>query len=951
MVDPDRFKRVTALFEHACKLEDAARDAYLTAQCEDDADLQHEVQAMLDYDKCPGAIPASGAGEGAHLLAMGIGATPESGEADLSDEIPIRIGRYQVIRKVGEGGMGVVFEARQEKPSRIVALKVIRPGLITRQVVRRFEYEAEVLGHLRHPGIAQIFEAGTAEIETKSGILASQPFFAMEFIRGRSLIDYANSCGGDSRGLNVRQRLALFAKVCDALQHAHQTGVIHRDLKPENILVDDGGEPKILDFGVARVVESEMHLRTLQTELGQLVGTLAYMSPEQIRGNVLEVDTRSDVYAAGVVLYQLLAGRLPFKVRGRPITDAAHTICHEIPAPVGTIDAMLRGDVETIVAKALEKDKTRRYQTAGELSRDIRHYLEGEPIEAKRDSAVYVLSKTLSRHKAAAGTAMACALLIIGSTIALWFMYVRQSQATEMAQAEAIKANTVIELLQEMVGSADPDNVKGRDYTVRQLLDEFAAGLSDQLADQPEVNATIHATIGNAYLGLAEFDEAESHLSTALKIRRGVFGDEHAAIAANLGDLATLQVRRGNYHKAEGLYRDALTMHKRLFESPHARIASSLNNLGELLGYMGESSSAESLLREALAMRRQLFGDEHGSIAETKNNLALFLQHMGEYVEAEQLYREALALNRELLVKAHPRIATNAYNLGSLLMTAGHFDKAEALFRESLKINRERYGDEHPSVSASMIGLASLLRAVGELDEAVSLNRKALATSRKLQGAKHPDHAVILNNLANVLKEQGAYEEAKSLHLEALDLRRRFFGDDHAQVANSLSNLAGLLKTMGALEQAESVYQEAITLGNKTYGDQHPRQASILHGFGELLYNTGRYDEAKEVLDQALAIRTKRLPRSHRRTTDTARLIGQCLIAERKYEEAESVLIERYEVLEGGFETRTPRQRASRTKFLQSIHQLYDAWGKPEEAARWRTKIANPDSTGSSATE
>jgi len=343
--------------------------------------------------------------------------------------VPERIGRYEIVRVVGEGGMGIVYEAQQDHPRRTVALKVIRPGFLSRSLLRRFEHEAEVLGQLQHPGIAQIYEAGTAEAMPFTGARARQPFFAMEFVRGESITRHAQN-----RNLPVRKRLELVAKICDAVQHAHQKGVIHRDLKPGNILVDESGQPKILDFGVARATDSDMQTVTMQTDVGQLVGTIPYMSPEQVTGDSRQLDTRSDVHALGVILYELLCGKLPYNVSGRSIPEAARTIRDEEPTPLSSIDRTLRGEIQTICAKALEKDKARRYQSAADLAEDLRRYLRGEPIEARRDSALYVLRKQVARHRAVVVAGVTIVLLLAVSSAVAWSLYVRADLAAKAAK-------------------------------------------------------------------------------------------------------------------------------------------------------------------------------------------------------------------------------------------------------------------------------------------------------------------------------------------------------------------------------------------------------------------------------------------------------------------------------------------------------------------------------------
>ncbi|MFH1749127.1 MAG: serine/threonine-protein kinase [Planctomycetota bacterium] len=396
-MDTARYKRAEEIFHAAVSLSTEAREALLEHECTHDHELHAFVQQLLYHD-------STGMGDFMRQSPV----TPiDEYDAHVAPTLPTHIGRYEIVRVIGEGGMGIVYEARQEHPHRTVALKAIRSGLPSRSLLRRFQHEAEILGQLQHPGIAHIYEASTAEVDGFRGAKLRQPYFAMEYVTGESLGKYA-----DLNGLDTRKRLALFAKICDAVQHAHQKGVIHRDLKPGNIIVDSTGQPKILDFGVARATDADMQTVTMQTNIGQLIGTVPYMSPEQVTGDSKQLDTRSDVYSLGVILYELISGALPYEVRDRSIAEAARVIRDEEPTRLTTIARALRGEIETIVRRTLEKDKGRRYQSASDLAADIRHYLRGEPIEAKRDSTLYVLRKTIVRHRRLTAAAILFTVLL-----------------------------------------------------------------------------------------------------------------------------------------------------------------------------------------------------------------------------------------------------------------------------------------------------------------------------------------------------------------------------------------------------------------------------------------------------------------------------------------------------------------------------------------------------------
>src|SRR5215831_6329494 len=425
-----------------------------------------------------------------------------------------RLGKYQILHIVGEGGMGAVYQAEQDHPRRIVALKVIKAEVPSAELLRRFERESEVLARLQHPGIAQIYEAGAAETS-----FGQQPYFAMEFIRGAPLREYA-----ESHRLGTRQRLELLAKVSDAVEHAHQRGIIHRDLKPGNILVDESGQPKVLDFGVARATDSDAQT-TRQTDVGQIVGTLACMSPEQVLGDPLELDTRSDVYSLGLILYELLAERPPYKVSPR-LTEAVQTIREEDPAPLSSASRAYRGDIETIAAKPLEKDKSRRYASAAGMAEDIRRYLNDEPIIARPPTVAYQLRKFARRHRALVTGGAIVFVVLFAGIIATTLEAARARRSEQVA--EAVNDFLQNDLLAQASAhvQAHPDTKPDPNLTVRTALDRAAASVTGKFATQPLVEASIRLTIGNTYKDLGLFPEAQQQIERALELRRRVLGEK-----------------------------------------------------------------------------------------------------------------------------------------------------------------------------------------------------------------------------------------------------------------------------------------------------------------------------------------------------------------------------------------------------------------------------------------
>ena len=634
------------IFERACDLPHGERTDFVDRKCEGDAALRTEVTSLLEHDESPanldaavleparGLLSTSAAGAGASRLPLAAA--------------PDRIGGYRVIRTLGEGGMGVVYEAEQDSPKRRVALKVIRGGLLSHKLIQRFEREAFVLGQLQHPGIAHIYESGAVELEGRR-----QPFFAMELIDGEPINAYAKR-----QNLSVRQRLELMARVCDAVQHAHQKAIIHRDLKPANILVaehgtgtgtagkssgtgstvDMIGQPKILDFGVARITDSDVQAVTLQTEVGQIVGTLAYMSPEQVAGDSSKLDTRCDVYAIGVVLFELLTDRLPLDIQGKSVAEAARIIRDEDPAPAGTLDRDLRGDVETIIAKALEKDPERRYASTAEFAADIRRHLQDEPIAARQASALYQLRKFARRNKGLVGGLALTLIVLIGGLISTGYYLIEaraQRDDAIAARAEADQKKAVAEavsyfLTEDLLDAVAPstESGQGKDVLMRDVLDEAAERLEEasrvggRFEQMPLVEASIRKTLGWTYRQLGEYAAAELHVKRARELMRQELGEDHPDTLQIMNNLAILYGAQGRYDEAEPLYVKTLENQKRLLGEEDSDTLKSMNNLATLYEAQGRYDEAERLYVTTLEIQKRVLGEEHPDTLASMNNLA-----------------------------------------------------------------------------------------------------------------------------------------------------------------------------------------------------------------------------------------------------------------------------------------------------------------------------------------
>ena len=835
------------------------------------------------------------------------------------EELP-RIGHYRILRLLGEGGMGTVYEAEQDLPRRIVALKLIRAGYAGAEVLRRFENEAQALGRLQHPGIAQIFEAGRA---------GNQPYFAMELVHGETLLAY---CAHHK--LSTRQRLELVARICDAVQHAHQRGLIHRDLKPANIMVEESGQPKVLDFGVARLTDSDVHA-TRETNVGQLVGTLAYMSPEQVLGEPEELDTRSDVYALGVILYELLAGKGPY-VLGRNLPAVVRTIREEEPTMLSSLNRTYRGDVETIVGKSLEKDKTRRYSSAAELAADIRHYLGDEPITARPPSTTYQLQKFARRNKALViGVAAVFAVLVAGVIASTW-------QAVKARRAEA-SAQAVNDFLQNdllaqasAANQAGPDAKPDPDLKVRTALDRAAARIGGKFAGHPDVEASIRDTMGQTYTDLGLYPEAQKQFDQALDLERRALGEKNPHTLKTMSRLARVDELQGKYPEADALLTQAIAMQRRVLGPEHPDTLYSLVNLLTVYGREGKPVP-ETLGSETLAIERRVLGPENPATLAFMNNLANGYQSDGKLEQAEELHSEALEIQRRVLGPEHPDTLKSMGNLANVYEDQGKYRQAEALYSQTLEIQRRVLGPEHPATLGTMDNLASAYADEGKYAQAEALRNQTLEIQRRVLGPKHPATLGSMDNLAGDYADEGKYAQAEALFSRTLEMMRSTLGPAHAITVLTLADFASVYQREGKYDLAEKYAAQALTGERSALGPEQPDVLACEADLALAYVSQGKFAEADPVASEALELEKKVRPDDWQRYR-AASLLGESLAGEKKYAEAEPLLLEGYQ----GMMARKDRIDAPDLSHLERAHQwlvqLYQADGKPDKAAEWKNK-------------
>jgi eukaryotic-like serine/threonine-protein kinase len=805
-------------------------------------------------------------------------------------QLPASIGRYRIIRLLGEGGMGAVYEAEQDQPRRRVALKVIKAAWASPELLHRFEQEFQTLGRLHHPGIAQIYEAGTAD--TGFGF---QPFFAMELIDGKPLSAYAAA-----EHLNTRQRLALMIQICDAVQHAHQHGVIHRDLKPGNILVDETGQPKVLDFGLARVTDSDAQA-TRQTDMGQLLGTLAYMSPEQVVADPLALDTRSDVYALGVILYELLAGKLPYQL-SRQLHEVIQTIQQVDPTPLSSIDRAYRGDIETIAAKALEKDKARRYASAADLAADIQRYLDDQPIAAKPACASYQLQKFARRHKVLVlGVATVFVVLIAGVLVSTWEA-VRARRAEARAQQEVASAQAVTDFLQHDLlaqasayNQSETDSKFDPDIKVRTALDRAAQRISGKFDKQPEVEAAVRNTIGQAYEDLRLFPQARTQVERALTLRQRTLGEE------NPKTLETMSL------------------------------------LGLIADYQGKYREAEALLSKALEISDHVLGPEHPDSLKTMSRLAWVEYDEGKYGESEALVSKSLEISRRVLGPDHPDTLIASNILANSYSAQGKYAQAEALYSQIIEISRRAHRSEHPITTIYMGNLALCYVDEGKYTQAEALHIQAMEISRRVLGPEDPDTLGIMQALPVDYMLLGKFGQAQALLNQTLIAQRRVLGPEDLSTLRTLADIAFMYQLEGTYDLAETYAAQALAGQRKTLGAESPETMDSAADLALAYQSQRKFALSEPLAREALETDRKIRPDDWQRYRAES-LLGASLAGQKKYAEAEPLLLEGYQ----GMLARKEKIDAPDLYHLDLarkwIIQLYQAWGKPDKAAEWKAK-------------
>lgn len=963
-MDLERWKTLDALLDHALNLPPEDRAQWL-------ADLRSRSPELAD---------------GVAALLATEADTDHGGFLAEPLHRPVeefQMGAYTLETPLGHGGMGSVWLARRTdgRFEGHAAVKLLNQALLSAAGRERFRREGSLLSRLTHAGIARLLDAGVST--------GGQPYLVLEYVEGQPIDAFA-----DARRLTAVERIRLVLDVLAAVGHAHANLIVHRDLKPSNILVTTGGAAKLLDFGIAKLLDPEGggEPDTL-TRAGRAL-TPAFAAPEQIRGEA--ITTATDVYAIGVLLYLLLTGRRPYELSDRSAAEIERIVCETTPLrPSATFDSgssaeadgdqlaraaarsasptrlrrWLRSDVDLIVMKALRKEPERRYPTAAALEDDLRRVLDGRPVSARPDTLAYRVRKFVGRNRSGVAVAIVLLLLVAAGVV-------RERTLRGRAEAEARKAQAVEQYLVSVFGVSNPlasSGTGGADVTARALLDRGAARIDSSLANQPDVQAELRGVLGSVYAGLGLFDKAEPLLRQSLEQRRTLYGARHPDVAEAMDHLGAVLVSQSRYDKAEPLLRDALAQRRALLGDASDETAESLQHLATLHQERGALDVAEPLFREVVAIRRALHGPDHEEMAESLNNLGLVLTLRGRDSEAEPLYRNALAIRVRLLGEDHPMTAQSLQNLAQLLQHLGRYAEAEPLQRRALAVKRKTLGDAHPSVTISLNNLASLLAIqLNKVDEAEPLVREALTLDRKMFGEPHAYVAESLRNLATILRMKGDFVGAEQYYQQALAMNRALFGTEHTRIALNLGGLGVTKHLEGDLAGATTFLREALEQTRRVSGAQHRNTwiatinlAKVLrddgHGIeaetllreasshldatnpaqrdtaisahialGTTLTELGRAAEAMPLLERAVAMSHERFGASDWRTGEAQLALGVCLNALGQNAKAEPLLREAAEKL-------GPQRKAQPRLALQAdrtLAQVRGASGANSPSAR-----------------
>lgn len=862
----------------------------------------------------------------------------------------VAIRGYSDLVEFRRGGQGVVYIATQTATRRRVAIKImLETGRTSAETRRRFEREIDLVASLNHPNIVRVFDGGVTD--------DGRNYCVMQFIDGVSLDELI---GKDADGLLGAPRVvaALFAKIAEAVAFAHRRGVIHRDLKPSNVRIDPTGEPHVLDFGLAKPIGEIAAEFSMMSVSGQFMGSLPWASPEQAEGATSRIDVRTDVYSLGVVLFQMLTGQFPYSVNGN-LSEVLDNIRNSEPLPPQRLRSAVDDELSTIVLKCLSKDPERRYQSAAELARDMRHYLAGEPIEAKRDSAWYALRKTMNRYRTAMRVGGAMLAVSIAASAGMGYLYLRatdaektatdrleqiqaankaESAARQAAQEEAARATKIGGFLDKTLRFVDPWKHPGRDITpMREMLDDALRRMEREFADDPAVEAALAATIGENYWTLGLFESSESVLRRAVALSQRVHGPEHKGTMHAVYTLASMLTEYGKHAESEKLLRELLATQRRVLPADDPAIFRTLNNLGYDIDWQGRVAEAAEYYQLALDGLRRHLGDRHAETLHTMNNLAIALGSLGKHDEGDRLFHEMIAGRSETLGSNHPETLQGRMNLAQSYVLYGRVAEGEKLLRELVPDIESALGERHPLFLSLLGNWASALGTLGKLDECAALEKRALEIEIATVGSDHPRTLHRKNQLVTTMIGQRRLEEALPIARDLVVDMRRVLGPDDLRTLTAAGNFAYLLNEKGDGPAAAAMWREIIANAENKLGKTASPAISAHSNLGGYLADQADWPAAEVEYRAAHAALVELKEESTWRAGTILGGLGRVLTESGKADEAESTLLESYRLLAGALGNEHERTR----KVSGYLLRLYEKKGDAVRAAEIRANRQN----------
>jgi eukaryotic-like serine/threonine-protein kinase len=836
------------LFHSARALTPEKRRSFLERACAGDALLESEVQSLLDHLD----------GAGSFLESSPVG--NERADITLPTQAPAAgsvVGNFEIVQLIGHGGMGEVWLAEQKLPvRRRVALKLIKSGLDTREVVARFESERQALALMDHPAIAKIFDGGSTP--------ECRPYFAMEYVPGIPITDYC-----DKHKLEIEERLELFMRVCEGVQHAHQKAIIHRDLKPSNILiteVDGKPAPKIIDFGVAKATAQRLSAATMLTRVGSVIGTPEYISPEQADSAGENIDTRTDVYSLGVVLYELLVGALPLEfgtlsfaellhklryedaprpsTKVRPSSDESSTAARNRRIDPPALTRRLRGDLDAITLKALEKERALRYATPMDLAADVQRHLRHEPVLARPSNGAYRARKYIRRHRLGVSLA-AAGVLLLASVAVLEAVQLRR------IERESAQRTRITDFMTNMFKVSDPSEGRGNSITAREILDKASKEIGTGLGKDPEVQSQMMYVMGDVYKNLGLYSSAEPLLERSVEIRRRILGPSNVDTLRSMSELGWVLAQEFHCQQAEKLLRGTLGLQRQVLGRENRETAKTMIRLACTIG-SENFAEAENLAREATSIQLRTLGSEARDTLYSSEKLGSILLQDGKYDEAEKVLRETLDGERRVYGPQQVETAATTEWLGVTLQREGKYAEAEKFLRAAADSQRRILGPEHPTTLVTIAVLGDVLREEGELAEAEKLLRAASDGKRGALGRAHLITVITLEDLGQIMDVQGRHAEAEKLLRETLDTASRAFGRENWFTLEATVSLSGALRSMGRYAEAEVLLRETLNIRRRVLGPEHADTALTTYLLACTIARQGRRNEAFSILNDAV---------------------------------------------------------------------------------------------------